>query len=106
VVSAEVGVPDPKLLLEVVDRVNGQLAGDGVVMLASGAAGRASIVVSVAPSLLERGLDARNIVTAAASVIGGGGGGRETLAQAGGRDPSKLGEALHAARDAVAGALS
>ena len=39
---------------------------------------------------------------AAAQVVGGGGGGRDTMAQAGGRDPAKLPEALDAARAAIA----
>jgi alanyl-tRNA synthetase len=53
--------------------------------------------VNVAPSAVERGLKADDLVRAAASVVGGGGGGRDTLAQAGGRDPEKLDEAFAAA---------
>ena len=41
----------------------------------------------------------------AAGVVGGGGGGRDTMAQAGGREPAKLPEALDAARAAIAAAL-
>jgi alanyl-tRNA synthetase len=41
------------------------------------------------------------VIREAAQVIGGGGGGRENVAQAGGRDPSKLDEALAAARKAI-----
>jgi alanyl-tRNA synthetase len=44
-------------------------------------------------------------VRIAAGVVGGGGGGRDTMAQAGGRDPAKLPEALDAARTAIASAL-
>jgi alanyl-tRNA synthetase len=46
------------------------------------------------------------VVRAAAEVVGGGGGGRDTMARAGGRDPSKLPEALAAARDVLERALS
>ena len=63
-------------------------------------------VASVAPALVERGVKAGAIVKAAAEVAGGGGGGRDTMARAGGRDPDKLGEALDAARAAIADALS
>jgi alanyl-tRNA synthetase len=59
----------------------------------------------VAPELVARGVKAGLIVKAAAQVVGGGGGGRDTLAQAGGREPEKLGEALDAARVAIASAL-
>jgi alanyl-tRNA synthetase len=60
----------------------------------------------VAPALVERGVKAGEIVRAAAQVTGGGGGGRDTMARAGGRDPSKLDEALQVARDAIDAALS
>jgi alanyl-tRNA synthetase len=55
----------------------------------------------VTPSLVERGVKAGEIVKVAAQVTGGGGGGRDTMAQAGGKDPSKLDEALAAARGAI-----
>ena len=57
-------------------------------MLAAAGEGRVSLVASVAPSLVERGLKAGQLVKVAAAEVGGGGGGRDTIAQAGGRDPS------------------
>ena len=53
------------------------------------------------PSAVERGLSAAAVVKEAAQVMGGGGGGRDTMAQAGGRDAAKLGEALETARRAI-----
>jgi alanyl-tRNA synthetase len=76
------------------------------VVLGAAIDGRVSLVVSVAPALLARGLKAGEIVKIAAQVVGGGGGGRDTMAQAGGRDPQKLGDALAAARGAIESALS
>ncbi|HMD52708.1 MAG TPA: DHHA1 domain-containing protein, partial [Solirubrobacteraceae bacterium] len=61
---------------------------------------------SVAPELVERGLKAGALVKTAAEVVGGGGGGRDTMAQAGGRDPEKLGAAIDAARGAIEAALT
>src|SRR3712207_8837121 len=55
---------------------------------------------------VERGVDASAIVREAASVVGGGGGGRPDMAQAGGRDPQRLDEALDAARSAGVAALT
>jgi alanyl-tRNA synthetase len=49
---------------------------------------------------------AGEIVKVAAKVVGGGGGGRDTMAQAGGRDPEKLGDALAAAREAIEAKLT
>jgi alanyl-tRNA synthetase len=54
--------------------------------------------VAATPGAVERGVKAGQIVKAAAQVVGGGGGGRDTMAQAGGRDPSKLQDALATAR--------
>ncbi len=105
VLAVEVSVPDPKALLDVADRLKGKLAGDGVLVLGAAIEDRVSLVVSVAPALVKRGLKAGEIVKVAAQVVGGGGGGRDTMAQAGGRDPSKLGEALAAARAAIEDAL-
>ena len=104
VLAATVDVPDAKTLLDVADRVKGQL-GDGVVVLGTANGGRVHLVASVAPAVVQRGVRAGAIVKLAAEITGGGGGGRDTMAQAGGRDPSRLDEAIAAARDAVAGQL-
>jgi alanyl-tRNA synthetase len=96
---------DVKALLELVDRLKGQLGGAAIV-LASVIEDRVALVVSVAPELVARGVKAGAVVKAAAAVVGGGGGGRDTLAQAGGRDVSKLEEALETARQEIATALA
>jgi alanyl-tRNA synthetase len=106
VLTATVEVADAKALLEVVDRLKGQLDGDAAIVLASAVGDRVALVVSVAPELVERGLKAGAIVKLAAEVVGGGGGGRDTLAQAGGRDVSKLDEALATAREAIESTLT
>jgi alanyl-tRNA synthetase len=104
VLAAEVEVPDAKTLLEVVDRLKG-LLGDGAILLGTAADGRVHLVASVAPALVARGLRAGTLVKQAAEVVGGGGGGRDTMAQAGGRDPERLGAAIEAARAAIEAAL-
>ena len=105
VLTASVEVPDARALLELADRVKGRL-GDAAILLGTAADGRVHLVASVAPALVERGVKAGAVVKAAAEVVGGGGGGRDTMAQAGGRDPEKLGEAIDAARAAIESALS
>jgi len=102
VLASEIAVADAKALLEVADRLKGKLGGDGVLVLGAAVDERAALLVSVAPSVVQRGVKAGAIVKLAAEVVGGGGGGRDTMAQAGGRDPSKLAEALVAARAAIA----
>jgi alanyl-tRNA synthetase len=105
VVTAVLGPVDARSLPDVVDRVKGRLAEDGVVVLASVTGDRANLVVGVAPSIVERGVRAGAVAKAAAAVLGGGGGGRDTLAQAGGGNVGEVASALEAARAAVATAL-
>jgi alanyl-tRNA synthetase len=105
VLVAAVQVPDAKALLAAVDRVKG-LLGDAAILLGSASDGRVHLVASVAPSLVERGVKAGAVVKVAAEITGGGGGGRDTMAQAGGRDPERLGEAMDAGRAAIEAALA
>jgi alanyl-tRNA synthetase len=95
---------DTNTLRDVSDTVRQKL-GDAVVVLGSEVDGRAHLVANVSPSVVERGVKAGEIVRAAAPVMGGGGGGRDTLAQAGGRDPEKLSDALATARAEIEKAL-
>jgi alanyl-tRNA synthetase len=104
VLATVVEVQDAKALLDVADRLRGRLT-EAVIVLGAAVDGRAHLLVSVAPEIVARGVKAGAIVKAAAAVVGGGGGGRDTLAQAGGRDPKRLGEAIEAARAAIALAL-
>ena len=66
----------------------------GVAVLASIKNGQPIIVAAVTEDLVARGLHAGELVKSVAEVVGGGGGGKPTLAQAGGKDASKLPEAL------------
>ena len=71
-------------------------------MLGAVIEGKPNFVAAVTPDLVERGLNAGSLVKQVARVVGGGGGGRPTMAQAGGRDPERLDEALALAPDVVA----
>jgi alanyl-tRNA synthetase len=104
VLASTVEVGDAGALLAVVDRLKGRLA-DAAIVLGTAVDGRVHLVVSVAPALVERGVKAGAIVKSAAEVVGGGGGGRDTLAQAGGREPAKLQEAIETAKAAIASIL-
>ena len=105
VLAEAVSAPDQKALLALADRLKGRL-GEAVIVLGAAPEGRVHLVASVAPSLVARGVKAGEIVKTAAAVVGGGGGGRDTMAQAGGRDPEKLPEAIAAARAAIEAALA
>jgi alanyl-tRNA synthetase len=96
---------DPSSLRDISDTIRQKL-GDAVVMLGSATDGRVHLVANVSPSVVERGVTAADLVRAAAPVVGGGGGGRDTLAQAGGKNPEKLNEALEVARAEIEKALA
>jgi len=66
----------------------------GVVILGGTDSGKVSLAVRVSKDLVARGVHAGNIVKAAAPIVGGGGGGRPDAAQAGGKEPGRLAEAL------------
>jgi len=104
VLAAAVQAPDAGALLQAVDRLKGRLP-DGAIVLGTAVDGRAHLIVSVAPALVRRGVKAGSVIKEAASVMGGGGGGRDTLAQAGGRDPEKLEDAIDAAEEAIISVL-
>ena len=105
VVVQEVDAMDSDSLRDLSDAVRQKL-GDAAVVLGSADDGRVHLVANVAPSVVERGVKAGEVVRAAAQVAGGGGGGRDTMAQAGGRDPGKLPEALVTARAEIEKALT
>jgi alanyl-tRNA synthetase len=68
--------------------------------------GRPLVVAAVTEDLVKRGVHAGELVKFVAGFLGGGGGGRPTLAQAGGKDATRLNEALSQVADWVAGKLS
>jgi alanyl-tRNA synthetase len=76
-----------------------QIIGNGAVVLASiPEAGKVSIVAAFSPEVNKKGVQAGKFVAAMAKICGGGGGGKSNLAQAGGRDASKLPQALETAK--------
>ena len=103
VVQAVEGM-DAKELLDLSDAVRQKL-GESAVVLGCAVDGRVHLVANVAPPVVERGVKAGDVIRAAAKVAGGGGGGRDTMAQAGGRDPEKLPEALATAKLEIEKAL-
>jgi alanyl-tRNA synthetase len=100
VVTAEVAGADMQTLRDMSDKLREQL-GSAVVVLATAVDGKPQFIAAVTDDLLSRGAHAGELVKAVARVVGGGGGGRASLAQAGGRDLSKLREALAQVPDVV-----
>jgi alanyl-tRNA synthetase len=83
-----------------------QKIGNGAVVLGSiPEAGKVSIVAAFSPEVNKKGVQAGKFVGTIAKICGGGGGGKPNLAQAGGRDASKLPEALETAKTDLLAAL-
>jgi len=78
----------------------------GVVVLASVSEDRPILIAAITEDLVKRGLNAGDLVKFVAAPLGGGGGGRPTLAQAGGKDPSQLPQALASVSQWVEGKLT
>nr|NIO70999.1 alanine--tRNA ligase [Anaerolineae bacterium] len=104
VLAAQVDADTMETLREMSDWFRDRL-GSGVIVLGAAMDGRPGFVAAVTPDLVERGLHAGQLVKAVAQVVGGGGGGKPTLAQAGGKDVSKVGDALQIVPGLVAGFL-
>jgi alanyl-tRNA synthetase len=104
VLALKVEAFDVDMLREMSDWARAKL-GSGVVALGAVFDGKPNLLVAVTPDLVDRGLDAGKIVRSAAQAIGGGGGGRPTLAQAGGKDASRLSDAVSSVKQIVAEAV-
>jgi alanyl-tRNA synthetase len=100
-VGAKAGPADPKQLLDLANRVQSKLGGASAVVLGGAEGEKVGLVALFSKDAVARGLSAAETIREAAAVVGGGGGGRDDMAQAGGRDPSKLDEALATARAAI-----
>jgi alanyl-tRNA synthetase len=100
-VAALVAAPDMEILKVMADGLQESL-GDGVVCLGAKIDDRAAIVVSVGSATVSRGIKASLVAKKLGEDVGGRGGGRDGFAQAGGKNPEALGEALERCRQIVA----
>jgi alanyl-tRNA synthetase len=100
VLTSVVDAPDMDALRSVLDQLKGKLP-SGIIVLGAGSGDKVNLIAYVTPDLTTKGYHAGKIVKAAATVCGGGGGGRPDMAQAGGKDASKLAEALVAAEAVI-----
>lgn len=101
VLAAEVKDMDGNALRTLGDQLKQKL-GSGVVVLASGKDSKVNLMAMATDDVVKKGVHAGNIIKAAAAVCGGGGGGRPNMAQAGGKDASKIADALEKAKAVVA----
>ena len=93
ILTAVVEASNVEVLREMADWFRDQV-GSGIAALGMVTDGRPFFIIAVTPDLVERGLNAKDLIRPAARLIAGGGGGRSTLAQAGGKDSTRLPDAL------------
>ena len=98
--AAKVEGVDMNGLRDLGDQLKEKL-GEGVVVLAAVNEGKVNLLAMATDSAQKAGAHAGNLIKAVAAIVGGGGGGRPNMAQAGGKNPQKAGEAI----EAVAGIL-
>lgn len=101
VLAAKVEGVDMNGLRELGDQLKEKL-GEGVVLLASITDGKVSLMATATDQAMKAGAHAGNLIKAIASIVGGGGGGRPNMAQAGGKNPAGVDEAIKKAAEVIA----
>ncbi len=91
--TARVEDVDMNALRELGDQLKDKL-GEGVIVLASCYDGKVNLIAMVTDSIIKRGAHAGKLIKEIAPFVGGGGGGRPNMAQAGGKNPGGIGDAL------------
>ncbi|MDD5852706.1 MAG: DHHA1 domain-containing protein, partial [Lachnospiraceae bacterium] len=80
--------------------------GEGVILLASDADGKVNLVAMVTDGAMKQGAHAGNLIKGVAALVGGGGGGRPNMAQAGGKNPAGIDDALAKAVEVLSGQIA
>lgn len=102
--AARVDGVDMNGLRDLGDQLKTKL-GDGVVVLLSDCDGKVNMIAMATDGALAMGAHAGNLIKGIAALVGGGGGGRPNMAQAGGKNPAGIPDAIKAAADVLQGQL-
>lgn len=100
VLSVEIPETDGNELRTLGDELKNKL-GEGLIFLASAKDGKVNLVAMATDGAVKAGVHAGNLIKTVAPIVGGGGGGRPNMAQAGGKLPDKIGQAVEAVKDEV-----
>ena len=80
--------------------------GEGVIVIASATDGKVSLMATATKGAIDKGAHAGNLIKAIAGLVGGGGGGRPNMAQAGGKNPAGMEDAIAKAAEVLEGQLA
>ena len=97
VVVAEANGANPGLMRQLIDQIRKQVEPSAILLLASQGDDKVVLVAGVSRELVKKGANAGNWVREVAPVVGGGGGGKPDMAQAGGKDPTRIPAAIEKA---------
>ena len=100
VLSVEIPETDGNELRTLGDELKNKL-GEGLIFLASAKDGKVNLVAMATDGAVKAGVHAGNLIKTVAPIVGGGGGGRPNMAQAGGKLPDKIGQAVETVKDEV-----
>ena len=103
--AARIEGVDMNGLRELGDQLKEKL-GEGVIVLASAVDGKVSLMAMATEGAVKKGAHAGNLIKAIASLVGGGGGGRPNMAQAGGKNPEGIEEAVSKVKEVLESQIS
>jgi len=101
VVIAEASAVEPNLMRQLIDQIRQKVPHSAVLLACAEGDSKVTLVAGISKDLQARGAHAGNWIRPVAEKVGGGGGGRADMAQAGGKQPDKLPEALEVARQTI-----
>jgi alanyl-tRNA synthetase len=101
VVVTELPDVEGNLMRQLIDQVRGKSASSAVLLASRSGEDKVTLVAGISKDLQARKLSAGEWIRPVAAAVGGGGGGRPDMAQAGGKNPAKLPEALQIAKDTI-----
>ena len=92
---------NPNLMRQLIDQVRKKSASSAILLASVQGKDKVTLIAGLSRALVDRGLSADDWVKQVAAVVGGGGGGRPDMAQAGGKHPEQLPDALEKARHLI-----
>lgn len=102
IITAEIPGGNPNLMRSTIDQIRKKVGPVAILLAAATGESKVILVAGISRELVAKGLSAGEWVKNVAPVVGGGGGGKPDMAQAGGKNPAKIPEAMEAARNTMA----
>ena len=96
-IAREVPQANPAMMRQWIDQLRKKAKDPVAILLATPSDGKVTLIAALSPSLVEKGLSAGRWIAPVAQEVGGSGGGKPDLAQAGGKSPEKIADAIKVA---------